>query len=793
MKREWRRFSNNPLWGLLSLVFTGTIAVGLLYVYLELHLPNVDKLRDVQLQVPLKIYTADHKLMAEFGAKRRIPVKIDQVPPLLIKALLDTEDARYYQHAGVDFIGLVRAAVAVLRSGHKVEGASTITMQVARNFFLSPKKTYIRKINEILLALKIDRNFSKNDILQLYLNKVFLGHRAYGVAAAAQVYYGKKLSELTLPEMAVLAGLPQAPSRDNPLTNPKAAFIRRNHVLERMHQLGDIDKATYESAIRAPITASYHGERIEVYAPYVAEMVRQKMIKMYGDAVDSQGFKVITTISSKLEKAARHAIKSGLWAYNKRHGYHPTGIHYGDPSPAEKPAWQQALENYPVIKHRHAAIVWQEQGQQLQALLATGQIITIDWPQLKWARVQKQDGAWGATPTQASDIAQPGDLIWVLKNKNTWALSQIPQAQGALVSLDPTDGAILALTGGFDFRMSHFNRAVQAKRQPGSSFKPFIYSAALNKGYTLASEFNDAPIVLKDTGENQYWRPHNDNYRFHGPTRLRVGLTESLNLVSVRILHAIGIPYAIDYVTKFGFDKNDLPHALSLALGSLSVAPITMARAYAVFANGGHLIQPYFISTVINNHNQVVYQAAPLMACQDSNQDNNCKNPAPRVITPQNNFLMTQALRGVIKHGTGRAALVLKRDDLAGKTGTTNDLADAWFSGFNGKIETTVWVGHDDLRSLHEYGAQAALPIWIDYMREALKGVPETTMKEPVGIVNVRIDPNTGLLAAPGQKDAIFEYFRQKEVPTEYAQADTTPHNQDFSNSGGDSMSAQIF
>ena len=775
MPKIFQKFARQGLWGLFSMVLTGLIVVGVLYVYLEIHLPNINKLKDVHLQVPLKIYTSDHKLMAQFGTKRRIPVKIGQIPKPLIDALLATEDARYYEHSGVDFIGLVRAAVAVIRTGQKVQGASTITMQVARNFFLTRKKTYTRKINEILLALKIDRNFSKNDILQLYLNKVFLGQRAYGVAAAAQVYYGKKLNQLTLAQMAMIAGLPQAPSRDNPISNPKAAKERRNHVLERMLELGFVDHKSYETAIHAPITAKWHGESIEVDAPYVAEMVRQEMDQKYGKAVEDQGFTVTTTVNSKDQINAIKSLKAGLWAYNKRHGYHPTGINLGAPSPSVKAAWLKNLKTYPVIKQRQIAVVWSEQGQSLQALLANGQQISINWAGMSWAHSQNKQGRWNPSPQQASDIVRPGDLIWVQQQNQQWQLSQVPQVQGALISLNPNNGAILALRGGFDFRMSHFNRAVQAMRQPGSNFKPFVYSAALNKGNTLASIFNDAPIVLKDTGENALWRPHNDNYHFNGPTRLIVGLEQSINLVSVRILKAIGIPYTIDYATRFGFTKQQLPDSLSLALGSVSVTPMQIVRGYGVFANGGYLVKPYVIQSIKNNAGKVIYTAQPKVACAGNclnQQTTTAKDLAPQAITPQNAFLMTQALRAVVRKGTGQAARVLHRHDLGGKTGTTNKKADAWFTGFNSNIVTTVWVGNDDnTKPIHEWGAQAALPIWIAYMRTAMQGMPEATMAEPSGIVTVRIDPKTGLLAYPGQKNAMFEYFRKQYVPTQYASA----------------------
>jgi penicillin-binding protein 1A len=626
------------------------IIFGALYAYMQICLPDVSVLNDVTLQVPLRVYSADGKLIAEYGSKRRAPVSINQVPKQLIQAIIATEDARFYSHPGVDLIGIVRAAIAVISSGHKVQGASTITMQVARNFYLSPKKTYSRKIKEILLAIKIDKELSKDKILELYLNKVYFGSRAYGVSAAAHVYYGKSLNELTLPELAMIAGLPQAPSRNNPLNDPEAALMRRNHVLKRMLDVGYIDKKTYEAAIKAPITTHYHQDRVQLDAPYVAEMVRAAMVMMYGPRAYDSGLNVYTTISSELQNDATDALQSGLVAYSVRHGMRR---------------------------------------------------------------------------------------------------SAIPKVQGAIVVLNPENGAVLALNGGYDFEYSAFNRALQAERQPGSSFKPFLYSAALAKGFTLATTINDAPIMVRDSGENSWWRPENDDDQFYGPTRLRVALAESRNLVSIRLLSEIGIPYALDYIQRFGFDSNELPHTLSLALGSGVITPMQLAEGYAVFANGGHQVTPYFINKIVDENGKVIYQAKPKLGEQ--------------VITQQNAYLMTQAMKSVIQNGTAEGAKILNRHDLAGKTGTTNNQIDAWFSGFNSNVLATVWVGFDNSQtSLHEYGAQVALPIWINFMKNALANQPEATMPEPAGIVTARINPKTGLLASSREKNAIFEIFQKR-------------------------------
>ncbi len=765
--RFFRRFISHFFWALLSLMITLVIVFGAVYTYVELQLPDVSVLNDMHMQVPLRVYSRDGKLIAEYGAKRRIPVTLDKVPKHLIQAVLATEDARFYSHPGVDFISLVRAAKAVVTSGRKVQGASTITMQVARNFFLSKKKTYKRKIKEILLALKIDKEFSKDKILELYLNKVYFGKRAYGVAAAAKVYYGKDLSQLTLPEMAMLAGLPQAPSRNNPINRPQRALARRNHVLSRMYEVGFIDKKTYQKAVKAPLTAKYHGAELQVRAPYIAEMVRQVLVRDFGKTAYDMGLTVYTTILSKDQNDANRALQRGLIAYSARHGFHQPTENLGWPSDDKRAAWEKALRKLGKVGPLQAAAVTTVAYRNIEALLANGKTITIAWSGLAWARPALRGGYKGAAPRRASDIVKPGDVIWVRHKKDgTWTLSQIPKVQGALVSLNPQTGAIIALDGGFSFRLSNFNRVVQAERQPGSNFKPFIYSAALAKGYTLASLINDAPVVVSDTGENSLWRPRNDTLKFYGPTRLRIGLIKSRNLVSIRLLQAVGVDYALDYIKRFGFNPNKLPHTLSLALGSGVVTPLKIAVGYSVFANGGYRVKPYFIQKVIDENGKVIYQANPAKACDACTAAEDAVT-APQALTPQNAYLITQALRDVIKHGTGRAARVLKRPDLAGKTGTTNDQVDAWFSGFNSNIETTVWVGFDDLKSIHEYGSQAALPIWIHFMRGALANTPEATMPQPPDIVAVRIDPHTGMLAQPDQKNGIFELFRKQNEPTQ--------------------------
>ncbi|PHH58064.1 penicillin-binding protein 1A [Coxiella burnetii] len=770
-----RHFAVHTIWALFSLAFTIVLVMAVIYVYMEWRLPDVKTLRDVHLQVPLRIYTADDKLITQFGTKRRIPVTLDQVPKPLIHAVLATEDARFYEHPGVDLISIIRAAKAVILTGKRSQGASTITMQVARNFFLTRKKTYTRKINEILLALKIDKELSKDKILELYLNKIYFGNRAYGVAAAAEVCYGKPLNQLTLPQMAMIAGLPQAPSRNNPLENPKAALLRRDHVLKRMLEVNFITKENYLKAIKAPLTAKYHAATTQVKAPYMAEMVREAVVDQYGEEAYDRGLNVYTTISSKLQKEANRSLRDGLIAYDERHGYRKAQQNLGA---FDRDIWLAALKEKPIVDGITPAAVTTINSRSIVVLLPDGRAITVPWSGLSWARPALENGYVGLAPRQASDIVKVGDVVEVIQARNDqWWLTQIPEVEGGLVALNPQDGAVNALIGGFDYEHSNFNRITQAERQPGSNFKPFLYSAALAKGYTLASMINDTPVVMQDSGENALWRPMNDTRKFYGPTSIRMGLIKSRNLVSIRLLQKIGIPYAIEYLTRFGFDPNVLPHSLSLALGSATLPPLQVASGYAIFANGGYRVTPYFISRIEDQSHHVLFQAKPPRACSACITNPNATaeqlpNPmAPQVITPQNAYLITQAMHDVIQYGTGRRAKVLNRPDLAGKTGTTNDQVDAWFSGFNANLETTVWVGYDNLRSLHEYGAQAALPIWIQFMRAALQGQPEASLPQPPGMVMVRIDPHTGLLASPNQPDARFEIFRQRYAPTQFSTA----------------------
>ena len=778
-------FLRSGLWSILSLLIMAIFIIGALLLYLESQLPNAKVLDQVQLQQPMRIYSADGKLMAQFGAERRTPIVFANLPKQLINAILATEDSRFFEHSGVDLIGLGRAGRELLMTGAKVQGGSTITMQVARNFFLTPEKTFTRKLKEMLLAIKIDQLFTKEQILELYLNKIYFGNRAYGIAAAAWVYYGENLDQLTLPQMAMLAGLPKAPSSINPLANIKAATKRRNHVLQRMLELGFIDKTSYQTAIATPDDAKYHGLEVELKAPYAAEMVRNAMLEQFGEAAYTEGYKVYTTIDSRLQSAANQALRKALLAYDQRHGYRGAEANWGSYHSELQLEWQTRLEALDPINGLLPAVVIAVADKSITVLLAEGELKQIPWSGLSWARPKRNSKYPGPAPKQAADIVKIGDVVRVMalvdEGKTRWRLTQIPDIEGALVSLNPQDGAVEALVGGFSYQKSNFNRVLQAARQPGSSFKPFIYSAALANGFNLASILNDAPIVMHDPSQEGLWRPQNDTHQFYGPTRLKEGLIKSRNLVSIRLLEAMGISNAIEYLKNFGFEAKQLPQGLSLALGTASVTPLQQATAFSVLANGGYKVSPYIIRQVMNEKEQIVFQAQPAIACTHCGDIENIVNQsglgqtmAPQVISPQVAYLINTALQDVIKQGTATKARVLHRSDIAGKTGTTNDKVDAWFAGFTPNITAIAWVGFDQPRSTYEYGAEAALPMWIDYMQIALQYKPEQPLPQPPGIVSVRIDPQTGLLARPEQANAIFENFVADNVPTQMAVEEQT-------------------
>ncbi len=790
-----------------GLFATGILVTALVALVLIPTLPSVGGLSAKQLKVPMRVYTADGKLIAEFGAEKRIPVKFRQIPPLLVHAILSAEDDSFYYNEGIDFEGIVRAAWVDLRTGHRTEGASTITMQVARNYFLSPKKTYTRKLKEMLLALKIEREYTKDEILDLYVNKIYLGNHAYGFAAAAQVYFGKKLNQLTLPEAAMLAGLPQAPSRDNPFNSHKDARARRAYVLGRMLKLGFINRTAYDAAVNSPLPSAPRSRGYSVQAPYVAEMVRQYMYQHYSAKSYAKGYNVYTTIVSKDQEAANRALQQGLLAYTRRHGYRGPAGHANIGAGTNTDQLDLILRDYPIVGPLIPAIVTQVSGQSAAVYAQNGNRIVLNWAGLSWASRYISANRQGPPPQTAGDIVRVGDIIYVepLHGGPYWRLAEVPKVAGALVSLNPNDGAILALTGGFDFYQSSFNRAIQAERQPGSSFKPFVYCAALDKGFTAASTVSGAPIVVPDANQGATWRPENYERNFVGPTRLRVALALSLNLVSIRLLRDITPAYAVQYLARFGFDPATLPDSLSLVLGSASVTPLQMASAYAVFANGGYRVTPYFIERIEDENHHVLEQANPPVVCDAQGYTNAVRDGgggapatcptsqpavtvtpvaapstaiaasiptppvrwAPRVISADDAFIMTSMMHSVITSGTGQRALVLKRDDLAGKTGTTNNQKDAWFSGFDSHVVTSVWVGFDQPAPLghYEVGARAALPIWIHYMRIALGSFPPQRLVPPPGIVTATIDRKTGLLASAADSDTMQEYFIQGTVP----------------------------
>ena len=761
----------------------GLGVVGLLLAYLVLApgLPSVEMLKDVQLQVPLRVYSRDGRLLAEFGEKRRIPLDFTEIPPLMVKAFVAAEDEHFWEHPGVDMQGMLRAGLHLALTGEKTQGGGTITMQLARNFFLTPEKTYTRKLREVFLAFKIEHQLGKQDILTLYLNKIYLGNRAYGVGAAAEVYYGTDVAHLTLGQIAMIAGLPKAPSTENPLVNPDRALARRGYVLGRMLADGDIDQTQYAQAMAESDAAAYHEANAQVDAPYVAEMVRDYMVNKYGDDAYTAGYSVVTTIDSRLQPLANKAVQTGLLEYDQRHGWRGAVAHVDVPANPSEQALEALVQDRDHVGGLYPAVALKldAKTQSVQFFADGAGTVTVPWDGLKWAHKYLDANHAGATPKAAADILASGDVVYLhKKDDGSWELSQVPVAQGALVSLDPFDGAVVALVGGFDYDASKFNRALQAHRQPGSSFKPFYYSGALEDGFTPATVVPNAPVTIPDPKTGTTWRPGNYEGDFSGPTRVRTALAHSLNLPSIRMLQQLGVDYAVKYAQNFGFTEDQLPHDLTLALGSASLEPIEMARAYAVFANRGHLVTPYFLQRVQDGTGKVLFDANPLVACDDNcglaapKPGDTADQPqiAPRVITPQNDWLMVNMLQDVINYGTGVRASQLGRRDLAGKTGTTNEFTDAWFDGFNNKLVAVVWVGNDQPSQTlgeGEEGSRAALPTWMDFMGPALHGVPVPKDPYPLpdGIEQARIDPNTGLLVGADDPDSLFEYFETGHLP----------------------------
>ena len=814
--RIFLRLARYALYLALAGIVLGVAGIGIAYWLIAPRLPSVETLKDVRLQVPLKVFSADGKLMATFGETRRIPIRSADIPDQLRQAVISAEDADFYTHRGIDIGGIVRAVWLVATTGSKhVAGGSTITQQVARQFFLSPEVTYTRKLSEWFLAFRIENALTKEEILELYLNKNFFGNRAYGVAAAAEFYYGKTLDQLSLAECAMLASIPKFPSTGNPLNNPPRALQRRAYVLGRMLELGYIDQVAFDRANAEPDQAFAHEPPIEIEASWLAEMVRQQAIERLGNEALNDGYVIRTTIDSRAQEAANKALRDALVEYDARHGYRGAEAHVELAATGEPASLVGHLDAYRNVAGLTPGIVAEADAHRAVVQLADGQGIELALDAVAWARAYVDDSRRGAVPKRVDEVVKPGDIVRVVRDaEGKWKLAQIPAVQGALVALDPDDGAITSMIGGFNFGRSKFNRATQSNRNPGSSFKPFLYSAAFEHGFTPASVINDAPLVFPDPSRpNGLWTPSNEDDKFDGPTRLREALVRSRNLVSVRLLDALGVRYVHEYVTRFGFAPQQVPENLSMALGTAAAAPLTMARGYAVVANGGYLVDPYFIREISDRDGKLVYRADPVRACRDCPQrlleeatgqvaasprpdsgfsliataqaasppgDGASPRLAPRVIDARNAYLVTSLMRDVIRRGTGTAALVLKRNDLAGKTGTTNEHRDTWFSGFNARMVATAWVGFDDFSTLGrgEYGAKAALPAWIDFMREALRDVPEQPFDMPPGISTARVDRASGLLAPAGDPDSIVEYFRTEDVARLAARPDPQDEEQ---------------
>ena len=796
VKWNWFRIVGVIAGSVMLVTLLGAYAYICSYVYLAPSLPSAQAMRNVEMQVPLRVYTRSGALIAQIGEQRRIPVSYDQIPELLKHAFLAAEDDRFFEHHGIDYLGVLRAVAVDLISGDKTQGASTITMQAARNVFLTLDKTYRRKLQETFVTYEMEHELSKQEIFNLYLNVIFFGQRAYGVAAAAETFFGKSLDQLTVAEAATIAGLPKAPSKYNPIVNPQLAMGRRAYVLGRMRVLGYIDDATAQAAAKETIQAHFHAPLFDVEAPYVAEMARLELRQRFGANAETAGYKVYTTIDGRLQAAANRALRIGLIEYDRRHGFRGPVGHAQLAANGQPDQLDELVNEYVSVGNLLPAVVVSVAPKSVRVYAKGRGFSQIDWDGMSWARKPGSNETVGPPPKSADEIVARGDVVYVVADTSGHAqLAQVPEAQSALVALDPDDGGIAALVGGFDYFTNKYNRATQAKRLPGSGFKPFLYSAALENGFTPASTLLDAPFVQEGQGIEGSWRPENHGGRFGGPTRLREALAFSRNLVTIRLLHEIGTPYATDYAARFGFDKRAMPQNLTLALGTLQVTPLEVATGYAVFANGGFRVQPYFVDRIENAVGEVVYRASPRIACEpcehpvDLSQVPQSGNPdqvlqaedsvrggpgplsaeqlAPRVISQQNDFIMTDMMADVIKHGTGRRALQLNRSDLAGKTGTTNQSKDTWFNGFTPHLVATVWVGFDQERPLgeSEEGAKTALPIWIHFMREALKGVPQEKRPMPDGIVTLRVSPQTGALVSSENPDGVAEIFMADHLP----------------------------
>lgn len=818
------KFFQLVLGAFFALLTLGAIGLFALYSHYSPQLPDEAELRKIDIQVPLRIYTRDGALLAEYGEHRSRPVKLEDVPEKLKYAFLDIEDARFYEHQGVDLKGVLRALRSVVSTGSASQGASTITMQLARNSFLDSGKNFERKLKETLLAIKIEQTLEKNQILELYLNKIYLGNRAYGIASAAEIYYGKTLAELTLAQSAMIAGLPKAPSRYNPLANAERAMIRRDYILKRMLEFKHISPDEYQTAINEPNTAQRHKKtEIDADAPYLAEMVRADIVKRYGEAnAYTQGYHVYTTLDSAIQKEAAESLRKSLLAYDQRHGYRGAEDKLALSELKNEDEMRDKLSSYPVFGDLHPALVLQAGASSAELLLGETRV-TLTLDAVKWAREFKTEDRRGASPKRVNDVLSPGDIVRLRqtdKEKNTWVLSQVPTVGGALVSLDPNDGAVRAVMGGFDFQHSKFNRATQAMRQPGSSFKPIVYAAALSKGFTPASIVNDAPIEIPGST----WKPENFGGRYIGPTTLREALAKSRNLVSIRLLRSIGINYAIDFAHEFGFPKENLPPNLTLALGTAMTTPMEMATAYAVFANGGYKVNSYFITKIEDRHHQVLFEETSPRICAGETDvcvvekkvdkstepaakdyegkdgkaavsaeatddakpiwetaaverpkvgENGVYPAAKRILNNRAHYQIVSMMQDVTQSGTAaRAGRSLNRKDIAGKTGTTNDQKDAWFCGFTPSVVTVAWVGFDDMAKLGEgeTATNVALPMWIDFMHRVLKGEPSKEWEKPVDLkeadldLGIEEDKPRRRAASTDESGAGFQYKSERDI-----------------------------
>ncbi len=787
------RIGKTIFWGAVAATCGGILLLSAAFLYLNPQIPDAATFKDVKIRAPMRIYSADNKLIQEFG-ERLTPIRYEEIPPLFIRALLDTEDKRFFEHSGIDLITIANATWLLIRNQGSIRsGASTITMQLVKNISGDSQVRFIRKFKEMLLALKIEREMTKNEILTLYLNIIPFGKHAFGIQAAANTYYGKDINQLDLAQIAMLAGIPKAPEAGNPINGPERALNRRNLVLQRMLDQQSISKSQFEQSIKAPITASVHQRKIELSSLYVAEMVRKHLLTEYGSGAYNQGLIVHTTIDSEMQRAAEKAIQARLNQYDRRHGYRGpefrriqgTDEYRAAPEYGYPANWIASLNKAQTLGNQHPAIVIETRDQEIDVLNQDLDVVTVSWEGMNWARPYLNVNSKGRRPKLATEIVAVGDLIRIEAVNGSWKLGQVPDIQGALVALDPMVGEIKALVGGFDFNAKQFNHATQARRQPGSNFKPFFYAGAIENGLTAATIYNDAPIVLPGGEQEETYRPRNSGDQFHGKMRLREALYRSINLVSLRVILDYGPLNAINYVSRFGFDTSGFPRDVQLAFGggTIALTPIDIATGYATFANGGFKVTPHVIKQIDSINEDVVFQASPAIACIEACAD---LNQASRVVEPRVAYIMNSILSDAIRRGTGTKALrALKRSDLMGKTGTTND-ADIWFSGYTHDLVATAWAGFSDNSPVgnREWGSTTPIETWIDFMAEALPPENESrTLARPNGIVTVRINPDTGLRAEPSDPDAIFEIFREEFVPTEdlaNKEDETDPYKQIF-------------